>query len=345
MLGLAEKICLLEEKRLSDVFSLLGPHIEDDKLIINVFDQCSNGIEIYFPQFSETFLSKEVKKGFFSVEISDEKFFNQKYLIRSTNDETNKFIADPYAIKPDVDIAYNKWFQSGFAQGLERYFGSHKIVVSDEPVFIFRVWAPNAKYVSVIGTFNNWQETRHPLQKFEPYGIWMICIPSIVEINHEYMYCIIGSNDEKMLKIDPFAQKFAWPENEKAVIIDDKETYEWNDEDFINKRNNINKYEHPMKIYEVHLGSWMRDSNDKVLNYVEYGEKLAEYCKSMHFNYVEIMPLHHHPFDGSWGYQVLGFFAVFSKYGSQSDLKKMIDILHQNNIGVILDVVLCHFAP
>ena len=211
------------------------------------------------------------------------------------------------------------------------------------PGFHFAVWAPNADYVSVVGDFNDWDRGRHPLHPVGSSGVWAGFIPG-VKPGICYKYHIAAPGGFTAEKTDPFAFTCEIPPKSAAVTWD--MTYEWNDADWMASRKAKSAHDAPMSIYEVHLGSWMREADPPYhsLNYRELGPKLAEYCSEMGFTHVEFMPITEHPFFASWGYQTTGYFAATSRYGTPQDLMFLIDTLHQHGIGVILDWVPSHFA-
>ena len=216
--------------------------------------------------------------------------------------------------------------------------------VNDTPGAYFAIWVPNAKYVSVIGDFNSWNKESHPLKaRPDSTGIWEGFIPG-VEKGAIYKYHILSKiNDFKTEKSDPYG--LYWEISPKtATVVWDLE-YKWNDKTWMKGRAKSNSSSAPISIYEVHIGSWKRilAEKNRSLTYREMAEDLTSYVKKMGFTHVEFMPVMEHPFYGSWGYQVLGYFAPTSRYGTPQDFMYLIDHLHQNGIGVILDWVPSHF--
>jgi 1,4-alpha-glucan branching enzyme len=208
----------------------------------------------------------------------------------------------------------------------------------------FAVWAPNALRVSVIGEFNFWQEEAHPLEpRWDGSGIWEGFIPHIGQ-GTLYKYKIYSNNWGQVLeKADPFALYAEVPPQTASVVRD--LSYQWKDKKWMDKRKEHNALNKPYSVYEVHLGSWRRRPEDgnRSLHYTELAEELTAYVKEMGFTHVEFMPVMEHPFFGSWGYQVTGFYAPSSRYGTPEEFMQLVDALHQNGIGVILDWVPSHF--
>ena len=234
-------------------------------------------------------------------------------------------------------------FKEGKHFKLYDKFGSHSIELNGEEGVYFSVWAPNAKNVSVIGDFNNWELKAHPLlPRWDKSGIWEGFIPNLVW-GTTYKYAIQTLNNEVLEKGDPFA--LSWEQNVQACSLVSTTYYEWEDKNWMANRWKKNNLEAPISVYEMHLGSWMRGTDDpeKFFSYREIAERLVPYLQEMNFTHVEFMPVMEFPYDPSWGYQVTGFFAATSRFGSPQDLMFLIDELHKNNIGVILDWVPSHF--
>ena len=221
-----------------------------------------------------------------------------------------------------------------------RYFGSHLEEQDGQPGAVFRVWAPHAKAVSVVGDFNSWVPTSHPMERVSD-GIWELFIPGIKTYD-VYKYCITTPADELVYKADPYAfHAETRPSNGSKVF--DISGFDWHDaawEDAQKKNDVING---PMSIYELHAGSWKMKEDGVPYNYSELADQLVPYIKDMGYTHVELLPITEYPFDGSWGYQVSGYFAPTSRYGTPHDFMEFVDKLHAAGIGVILDWVPAHF--
>lgn len=205
----------------------------------------------------------------------------------------------------------------------------------------FRVWAPNAAWVSVVGDFNSWNVHSNPMKKVNASGLWELFIPGVKELQL-YKYVIGTPSGELLYKFDPYAY-YSELRPKTASIVYDIEGYCWGDADWQKQKREKHSFDQPMMIYEVHLGSWKRNEDGSFLNYREIAKELVDYVLDMGYTHIEIMPVMEHPFDGSWGYQVLGYYAVTSRYGTPKDFMYFIDLCHQNGIGVILDWVPGHF--
>jgi 1,4-alpha-glucan branching enzyme len=236
-------------------------------------------------------------------------------------------------------------FNEGSHHKLWEKLGSHIVERDGVLGTRFAVWAPNAQEVSVIGTFNDWDPGRNRLEARADSGIWHGWIPHVGK-GTIYKYHIVSRhNGFRVDKADPLGIHHETPPRTGSIVWD--LDYEWNDDEWMRTRRARNSFEGPITKYEVHLGSWRRTTDDgkrwRSLSYREMASPLAEYVRKMNFTHVELMPVMEHPFYGSWGYQVTGFFAPTSRYGTPQDFKYLVDVLHQNGIGVILDWVPSHF--
>jgi len=227
-------------------------------------------------------------------------------------------------------------FHNYFSDNAYNYLGSHW----NEEYTTFRVYAPHATEVSVVGDFNNWDREKNKMQRIDDGGIFEIKIPNI-NVYDNYKYAI-NHNGNIFLKQDPYAYHFETNGATSSKVYN-LNYFKWNDEEWMSARNHKNIYESPVNIYEVHLGSWKRKKKNVVYNYRNLADKLIPYVKKMGYNYIELLPVMEHPFEGSWGYQVTGYFGVTSRYGTPDDFMYLINKAHENNIGVILDWVPAHF--
>ncbi len=249
-------------------------------------------------------------------------------------------IVQAYSLFTNQDIYL---FKEGTHCRLYEVFGAHDVIHNNQSGVYFSVWAPDAKQVSVISDFNNWDPTQHPLfPRWDQSGIWEGFIPG-VKWGTTYKYGITSYQNEYLEKSDPFG--LSWEQNRQAASLVSTNWYEWNDKDWMKNRHKANTLKAPISVYEMHLGSWMRGTDDpnRFFSYREIATRLIPYLKEMQFTHVEFLPVMEHPFEPSWGYQITGFYAANSRFGSPQDLMYLIDQLHQNNIGVILDWVPSHF--
>ncbi|WP_166959805.1 1,4-alpha-glucan branching protein GlgB [Yeosuana marina] len=245
-----------------------------------------------------------------------------------------------HSLFTDFDI---NLFKAGKHYRLYEKFGSHIITLDGVEGTYFSVWAPSAKTVSVIGDFNFWIEGEHQLNvRWDGSGIWEGFIPAVGKGNI-YKYKIHSHhNDIKTEKADPYARRCEHPPKTASIVWDDD--YKWKDTKWMKKRKKYNALDAPYSVYEVHLGSWKRQiEEDRFLSYFELADDLVNYVKDMNFTHVELMPIMEFPYDPSWGYQVTGYFAPTSRFGYPEEFKYLVDKLHQNDIGIILDWVPSHF--
>ena len=237
-------------------------------------------------------------------------------------------------------------FGQGTHYDIYRKLGAHPVKDGDEEDVYFAVWAPNAQGVSVIGEFNEWDEQANPMTKAGPIGVFETFVPG-AKIGQLYKFFIIGMNGEHIYKADPYANEAELRPGTASRITDIRD-FKWKDGTWMKNRQKFDETKNAMSIYEVHPGSWMKhpatEEDEKgFYNYRELAVKLAQYVKDMGYTHVELMGIAEHPFDGSWGYQVTGYYAPTSRYGTPQDFKYLVDYLHRQKIGVILDWVPAHF--
>jgi 1,4-alpha-glucan branching enzyme len=252
----------------------------------------------------------------------------------------NHGTAEFFTLLTDFDIHL---FKSGKHFKLYEKLGAHSVSFDGQEGTYFAVWAPNAREVHVIGNFNHWKGTSHPLTaRWDGSGIWEGFYADI-QHGEAYKYAIQSVTGQLLEKADPFGRFFETPPRTASIVWDD--FYEWKDTDWLTARKKQAGKPQPYSVYEVHLGSWRRkvEENNRSLTYVEAADELVAYVTDMGFTHVEFLPLMEHPFGGSWGYQLTGYFAPTSRFGTPGDFKYMVDRFHQAGIGVILDWVPSHF--
>ena len=235
-------------------------------------------------------------------------------------------------------------FGKGRHYDIYKKLGSHPSVENGEEGFFFGVWAPNAQSVSVVGDFNGWDPQANPMQGPNDVGIWTLFIPHLKE-GDIYKYYIIKPDGMYVYKADPYAN-YAEVRPGTASKLFDINRFKWTDKAWMEKRKAKDMNRQPMAIYEVHLGSWMRHprpDDEGFYSYREFADRLIEYLKEMKYTHIELMGIAEHPFDGSWGYQVSGYYAPTSRYGNPDDFRYLVNLLHKNGIGIILDWVPAHF--
>ncbi len=293
-------------------------------------------------------------EGFFAMILMDQKLMvPYQFLAEYANGDTEE-IEDPYSYRfgslfTEEDL---RKFEAGtFYKSYEK-MGAHPMTLDGVDGVHFAVWAPNAMRVSVVGDFNYWNGKRHQMKKLEKSGIYELFIPGL-KPGTKYKFEIKTSKAELMVKSDPYAFCSELRPATASVVWDGKQ-YVWNDQEWMDKRVECSQKEKPLSIYEVHLGSWMQKtpeldtegnvvSGSQFCSYQELAESIASYVKEIGFTHVELMPIMEHPLDASWGYQVTGYYAPTSRYGTPDEWKAFVDHMHQEGIGVILDWNPSHF--
>lgn len=328
-----------------DPFALLGMHQmkQQSGLVINTFQPQAFSVWVLREGREPYQMQKLSQEGFFSLMLENEQdFFSYRLKIELYSGDTYE-TEDAYRFWPVLSDFDLYLFNEGKNYEIYNKLGAHLITHQDVQGVLFAVWAPNAKRVSVVGNFNDWDSRRHIMRPRGASGVWEIFIPHLEEWSI-YKYEIIGPNGELLpLKTDPYGQAFEMRPKTGALVFDNTK-YQWQDGEWITqKRRKANAFDAPISIYEVHLGSWKRDDHFGWLSYRQIAEELPRYIKEKGFTHVEFLPLSEYPFDGSWGYQVTGMFAPTSRYGSPDDFKYMIDSFHKNGIAVIMDWVPAHF--
>jgi 1,4-alpha-glucan branching enzyme len=252
-------------------------------------------------------------------------------------------VDSPYRFMPTLGDQDLHYLGEGKHYNLYDKMGAHPRQIDGIPGVSFAVWAPNAKRVSLIGDFNNWDGRVYPMRSMGTSGIWELFVPGL-EQGGLYKYEIQTNADELRIKTDPFAFSMELRPGSASVLWN-LDNYSWCDDQWMNNRKEFNHFSSPMTVYEAHLGSWLRipGEGNRWASYREAAEPLVAHMKKYGFTHVELMPIMEHPFDASWGYQVTGYYAPTSRFGTPDDFKFFVDFLHQNQLGVILDWVPAHF--
>ena len=265
------------------------------------------------------------------------------YMLRTTDPRGQESTEhDPYSFPPlltDFDLHL---LAEGHHWTSYNRLGAQLRVIDGVAGVNFAVWAPNAAGVSIVGDFNNWDGRRHPLRKHIPSGVWELFVP---ELREEALYKFrVKHGASEVDKADPYGFAAELPPRTASKVAN-LDSYKWQDEAWMQRRAAANGLDAPIAIYEVHLGSWRRPGDDpyRWLEYRDIAHQLVEYCQMMGYTHVQFMPVCEHPFSGSWGYQPVGYYAVTSRYGSPQDFMYLVDHLHQNGIGVLIDWVPAHF--
>ena len=341
-----EDLYPLLECRHCDPHRILGVRKEESgRTVARVFYPGAASVALSFISGEKLPLTKVHADGLFEADsLKQMPSAPRDYMIDITlADGSTRHVSDPYAFSPTLGELDLYLFGQGEHFEAYKVFGAHPREVDGIPGTAFAVWAPNAQRVSVVGDFNSWDGRRHLMRRLGGSGVWEIFIPEVGEGTH-YKFEIRGPHGDVFLKTDPFGF-FAQHDLRTACLVTDLRRYHWTDRDWMERRAARNAYEEPMSVYEVHLGSWRRrpEEQDRPLSYLELSKELVDYVKEMGFTHVELLPVMEHPFDGSWGYQVVNFYAPSSRFGSPDEFRHLVDALHQAGIGVILDWVPGHF--
>ncbi|MGI0481287.1 1,4-alpha-glucan branching enzyme [Geminocystis sp. CENA526] len=350
-----------------DPFEILGCHLlsetNNQKLwVVRAYLPKATSASVVIPDSRQEYeMRSNHHPNFFECEIEAEEL--NSYQLRVKEGDHEKVIYDPYQFKEgqltDFDIHL---FGEGNHHRIYEKLGAHVIEQNGVKGVYFAVWAPNARNVSVLGDFNCWDGREHQMRKRQNM-IWELFIPDLNYGTH-YKYEIKNWEGHIYEKSDPFGF-YQEVRPKTASIVADLDSYQWNDQEWLEKRRNTDPLTQPVSVYEMHLGSWLHTSIEepvkqygktaeivpvselkssaRFLNYYEFAEKLIPYVKELGYTHIELLPVAEHPFDGSWGYQVTGYYAATSRYGSPEDLMYFIDKCHQEGIGVIVDWVPGHF--
>ena len=338
-----ERIVLIEH---SDPHSILGAHPSridgQDGLIFRFFHPEAASAQLIIKDELIS-LSKTDLTGFFWTWLPN-RFLPLEYMVRFIFDNGDSWTIDPpYRFMPTLGDHDLHFMGEGKHYNLYEKMGAHPRHLDGSLGVSFSVWAPNAKRVSVIGDFNNWDGRLFPMRSMGGSGIWELFVPGLSQ-GSMYKFEIKSNTDVIRIKTDPFAFGMELRPGSASKIWD-VDGYVWTDNEWIESRDHTDHFATPMNIYEVHLGSWMRIGEElkQWASYKEIAEPLTDHMKKYGFTHVELMPIMEHPFDASWGYQVTGYYAPTSRFGNPDDFKFFVDTLHKNNIGVILDWVPAHF--
>lgn len=320
---------------------ILGPHITEDGILIQCFFPMVEKVSVKTISDHKLFeMMKEDEAGYFAILIPGTTIPSYRFVLEYGDDMKTE-IYDAYAFDSQITKEEERQFSAGVCYDIYNKLGAHEMLIKGVKGVYFAVWAPNAVRVSVVGEFNNWDGRVHQMNLLDDSGIFELFIPGIAQ-GSVYKYEVKAKGNFTYLKADPYANQ-AELRPKTASVVADLTTYQWQDKDWMKKRKQINDEKKPILIYEMHLGSWKKPEKEKFYNYREIAPMLVEYIKEMGCTHVELMPVMEHPLDESWGYQVTGYYAPTSRYGTCEDFMYFIDYLHQAEIGVLLDWVPAHF--
>lgn len=320
---------------------ILGPHVTGDGVLIQCFFPGADKVTVKMIKDGREYpMSKEDDAGYFAVLLSGRKIPEYTYLVEQEGEQIECY--DAYAFPCQITLEEEQKFINGICYDIYEKLGAHPMTVNGVDGVYFAVWAPNAARVSVVGDFNHWDGRVYQMQRLSVSGIYELFIPQI-PVGSLYKYELKLKDGLTYLKADPYANQ-AELRPATASVVADLTQYVWKDQTWMKERKKIQTEDAPMFVYEMHLASWKKPEDGREFyNYRELAPMIVAYVKEMGYTHVELMPVMEHPFDASWGYQVTGYYAPTSRYGSPEDFMYFVDTLHQAGIGVILDWVPAHF--
>ena len=320
--------------------NILGPRVTPEGILIQCFFPEEEKVSLRTLSDRKLHAMTEEDGGYFAILLPGKKI--PRYTFVLGDKKEGREIYDPYAFPSQITEKEEARFQAGICYDIYEKLGAHPMTVQGVEGVNFAVWAPNALRVSVVGDFNRWDGRTCQMHCLDS-GIFELFIPGL-KAGDLYKYEIKAQGGLTYLKADPYANA-AQMRPDTASVVADLRDYEWQDQEWMRTRGEKQGYQDPMFIYEVHLGSWKKpkEGEKEFYNYRELAPLLAEYVKDMGYTHVELMPVMEHPLDESWGYQVTGYYAPTSRYGSPQDFMYFMDYMHREGIGVILDWVPAHF--
>ena len=318
-----------------DPHHYLGAHPRGKKVVVRAFAPNASRVRVLLEGGEEAELEQVHPGGLFEAKVAPESLPAHHRLAISYPDGLDVEIVDPYTFLPTLGELDVHLAAEGRHEHLYEKLGARIREVDGVTGTAFAVWAPNARSVSVVGDFNSWDGLLHPMRTLGASGIWELFVPGVEEWAH-YKFELRHQDGSIHLKADPVAQATETPPLTASLVFQSR--HEWEDADWLESRRASQPLAQPISIYEVHLGSWRQG-----LTYAEAAEQLGAYVRELGFTHVELLPIMEHPFSGSWGYQVTGFFAPTSRFGTPDEFRAFVDSLHRQGIGVILDWVPAHF--
>ncbi|MGH2761878.1 MAG: GlgB N-terminal domain-containing protein, partial [Thermoleophilaceae bacterium] len=340
--GLAADIERVVKREHPDPHHVLGAHPSNGGVVLRAFRPAAERVLARPYGGDPVALEQRHPAGLFEGKL-DGVELPLRYELEVSYPDGNTFtLVDPYAFPPTVGELDLHLAGEGRHEEIYGRLGAHVRELEGVAGTAFAVWAPAARAVSVVGDFNSWDGRLHPMRSLGASGIWEIFLPGVEE-GAAYKFEILAPTGEIRMKADPFAFETTLAPRTDSVVH--RPRHRWGDERWMERRRASSPHAEPISIYEVHLGSWRLNAleDDRSLTYAELADELAAYVTDMGFTHVELLPVMEHPFSGSWGYQVSGYFAPTARYGDPDDFRALVDRLHQAGIGVILDWVPAHF--
>jgi 1,4-alpha-glucan branching enzyme len=323
---------------------VLGPHAADGGVVIRALRPDARAITAQLEDGS-TFELELIHPGGVFEGLAAGAELPLRYRLEIDYGDGGTFtIDDPYAFEPTIGELDLHLIAEGRHEQIYEKLGAHVGEIDRVQGTAFAVWAPAARAISVVGDFNSWDGRLHAMRSLGASGVWELFVPAI-EPGARYKFEILGADDELVLKADPYAQEAEHPPQTASVVFRSQHEWSETDNEWLATRREQLPLSEPISIYEVHLGSWRLNTleGNRSLTYAELADELTAYVKDMGFTHIELLPVMHHPFSGSWGYQVTGYYAPTPRYGDPDELRKFIEKMHAAGIGVILDWVPAHF--
>jgi 1,4-alpha-glucan branching enzyme len=328
----------LAEGRHGDPFALLGRHSVEGREVFRCFLPRTRGAWLEDP-------SRPMRRlpgtDLFECSAAPGEVPSLYRIIRDTDHGDRQEFHDPYGFWPQLDEQQMAAFHAGTHRHAQHLLGARQHRVEDVEGTLFAVWAPNAGRVSVVGDWNEWDGRFHPMRRHGHFGIWELFLPGVKEGRYKFEI-LDGQGRGVLIKSDPFARSGEFRPG-TASLITGPARHGWSDHDWESRKAGGGWHARPMSVYEVHAGSWRRNEDGSFMGYRRMAHELCSYVKHLGFTHIELLPIMEHPLDESWGYQVTGYFAPTSRFGSPDDFRYFVDHFHQNGIGVLLDWVPAHF--
>ena len=319
---------------------VLGAHPAEGGVIVRAWHPESTGVRLHVPGRGVFVMERLHPAGVWAAFVPGSLGARYELEFRFGNGASHRTL-DPYAFLPTWGPMDEHLVTEGRHWNLHDRLGAHARTVDGVEGYAFAVWAPNARRVSVVGEWNHWDGRRHPMRRLGGTGVWELFLPGL-RVGQRYKFEVRTAGGAVALKLDPFAQQCELRPNTAGVLVGPSQ-HTWSDHAWMQRRAKSVALREAMSVYEVHLGSWMRDAHGHWLTYRDLAHRLGDYVRDLGFTHVELLPVAEHPFDGSWGYQVTGYFAPTSRFGTPDDFRYLVDHLHNLGVGVILDWVPAHF--
>ncbi len=323
---------------------VLGAHPADGGVVIRALRPAACAVTAQLPD-GGTIELEQIHAGGVFEGFADGAELPLRYRLEVDYGAAGRFtIDDPYSFTPTIGELDLYLIGEGRHEQIYEKLGAHVLVHEGVQGTAFTVWAPAARAVGVVGDFNSWDGRLHAMRSMGASGVWELFLPA-VEPGVRYKYEVLGADDELVLKADPYAQEAEHPPQTASIVFGSKHEWSARDAEWLTTRAKQQPLAEPISIYEVHLGSWRLNTleGNRPLTYLELADELSAYVKDMGFTHIELLPVMHHPFAGSWGYQVTGYYAPTPRYGHPDELRQFIERMHAEGIGVILDWVPAHF--